>query len=148
MIACAEGRCSIGSGRSWILTGVALMFPFATFAGWAWTRLLNAKNRLGPFSPRRIPDIEEIAEVLAVLAMVAVAYLVVRSGPKVPMLDADWPNSWLDGHLGERDGTDLVPTRTSWFLVGLLTTAPFGFAFGTALGREWHSWKRGKAQTS
>ena len=142
-IACAEGRCSIGSGLSWLLTGMTLMFPVAALAGGAWTSRLHSQNRLGPFSARRIPDIEEMAEVLSVLAAFAVAYFVVRSGPKMPMLDAQWPNSWLDGHLGERDGTALVPTRTSWFLVGLLTSAPFGFAFGTAAGREWFAWKRG-----
>lgn len=141
VIACSDGRCSIGSGRSWILTGVGTMFPFATLAGWAWTSRLRSQDRLGPFSPRRIPDIEEMAEVLSVLAVFALAYLVVRSGAKMPILEAEWPNSWLEDHLGDRDAVPLVPSRTSWFIVGLATSAPFGFAFGTAVGREWFAWR-------
>lgn len=135
---CDGDPCELGSGASWLVTGAAVAGPIAGSVGVAWTRRLHRRDDLGPTAHRRVPDIEEIAEVLFVLSAAGIAYLLVRNGPTVPIVEANWPNSWLEGRLG-RDGRNwLVPARLTWFLVGFVLAAPFAFAAGTAIGREWY----------
>ena len=134
---CDGQPCALGSGASWILTGFAVVAPAALWAGLAWTRRLHRRNDLGPFAHRSIPDIEEIAEFIMVVAAVGLAYLVIRNGPTVPIVDAGWPNSWLEGRLGRDGRHELVPARATWFVVGAVLAAPPSFSLGTAIGREW-----------
>lgn len=145
---CEEGiraRCPIGSGGSWFWTGVVLIAPVLVTAGLAWTIHLRDVNQLGPFAPAVIPDWEELLEGMAVIIAFLLTFLIIRGGPKTAMLDSSWPNSWLEGRLGEVRGEPLVPSRRSWFLIGLLVSLPFSFSLGTAVGREWFAFRRNRA---
>ena len=134
---CDGAPCPVGSGASWLLTGAGLAAPPSVWAGLAWTRRLHRNDDLGPFARRAVPDIEEIAEIAMVLVAVGVTYLLIRNGPRAPMVEANWPNSWLEDRLGRDGRHPLVPARSTWFVVGAVLAAPVSFSAGTAVGREW-----------
>lgn len=146
---CDGASCELGSGLSWLLTGVALTGPFVAVLGSAWTRRLHQRDRLGPFAPRAIPDGEQIAEVLAVLAAGLVSYWLVRNGPMIEAVRVGRPNSWI---LDAREWSDefstdtLVPNRTNWFMIGTVLGAPFSFSLGSTVAREWYGHQRRRAQ--
>ena len=145
-LAVCEGEpCPLGSGASWIWTGAAVAAPACVWAGLAWTRRLHRRNDLGPFAHRAIPDVEEIAEILMVVIAIGISYLLIRNGPAVPIVEATWPNSWLTERLGREGRYWLVPSRSTWFLVGSLMAAPLAFSFGTAIGREWFGRRPGRS---
>jgi len=143
VLLCETGRCSLGSGASWVLTGAAALTPFVALGGFMWSRRLHLADRLGPFSDRRIPDAEEILEGLAVVLAGFVSWWLVRNGWKIAAVDVGFPNDLLRGRLGIDDRRwTLVPTRSTWFLVGMVLSAPFGFSFGSMFGREWYGRER------
>lgn len=148
------GECMLGSGASWLLTGATLIGPFLTLLGAAWSRRLHYENKLGPFSYRAIPDGEQILETLAVLSAGLFTYWFIRNGPSIDParpLDITIPNTWALDIRNVRlpDGvTEVtsVPTRLSWFIIGMVLSAPFAFSFGTMLGREFYGRRRRVAQ--
>lgn len=144
----ARTSCPIGSGASWTWTSALLFAPLFALGGFLWTDQLHRTNQLGPFAYAPIPDWEELLEGIAVLVAALMSYLVIRVGPKTPMVDTSWMNSLLSGHLGTEAGADLVPSRRSWFVVGAILSAPFAFSFGSAVGREWFRWKRRRGDES
>lgn len=146
---CDGSSCELGSGLSWLLTGIALTGPFVALLGIAWTRRLHQRDRLGPFAPRAIPDGEQIAEVLAVLAAGLVSYWLLRNGPMIEAVRVGRPNTWI---LNAREWTDefstntMVPNRTNWFMIGTVLGAPFSFSLGSMVAREWYGRRRRQAQ--
>jgi len=150
---CQSGeRCELGSGLSWLLTGVALTGPFIAVLGAAWTRHLHQRDRLGPFSSRVIPDGEQIIEVLAVLVVGLVSYWLIGNGPQIEAVvtKVGRPNSWiLDAReIADESSTNkLVPNRANWFTIGMLLGAPFAFSSGSMLAREWYGRLRRQAQS-
>ena len=138
----AGTECAIGSGISWLLTGVLLVAPLIAVLGFSWTRHNEATGRLGPFVRSTIPDWEEQIEAAGVVVAGLLSFLIIRRGPKTPMVGSTWFNSWLADHLGTEAGAPLVPSRMSWFVIGVLIGIPFAFSLGSAIGREWYSWRR------
>lgn len=146
---CETGQCELGSGASWFLTGVTLASPFIAALGFAWSRHLHRRGRLGPFEQRWLPDGEEIFEILAVLAAGLITYWLLRNGPSIEAVSVGRPNTWLIEAREWRDdqsSTDLVPARRTWFAVGVALSAPFAFSFGSMTGREWYGRMRRRAQ--
>jgi len=151
-------ECALGSGASWLLTGVTLIGPFVALAGFFWARRLHQSGRLGPFSYRAIPDGEQILEVLAVLAAGLITYWLVLNGPSVEFVDIGRPNTWVERlrefrapeTLTQADRQKLaeVPSRRTWFLIGIILGGPMMFSFGNMLGREWYGRKRRTLQAS
>jgi hypothetical protein len=144
---CEGEACVLGSGASWLLTGITLLGPFIALAGFLWTRRLHRRDRLGPFSPRAIPDSEQIFEVLSVLAAGLATYWLVRNGPSIEAVDVGRPNTWvLELHQWTTDDGEpisrLVPNRRTWFAVGAILAAPFAFSLGSMLSREWYGRER------
>jgi hypothetical protein len=144
---CEGQACVLGSGASWLLTGITLLGPFLALTGFMWTRRLHRRDRLGPFAPRAIPDGEQIFEVLSVLVAGLATYWLVRNGPSIEAIDVGRPNTWVlelrewttdDGELV----SELVPNRRTWFAVGTILSAPFTFSLGSMLGREWYGRER------
>lgn len=153
---CDGVECSLGSSASWLLTGVTMIGPFVALVGFFWSRRLHYQSRLGPFSKRAIPDGEEILEVFAVLAAALISYWLLLNGPSIEAVDIDKPNTWAQNLREYRAPDELtaeqrqslkeVPTRFTWFVIGLLGSAPFMFSLGSMLGREWYGRKRRQAQ--
>lgn len=154
---CAEmGRCELGSALSWFLTGITAAGPFIALGGFHWSRSLHTRERLGPFSQRFLPDGGQILEILSFVAALAATYWLTLNGPSIEPVDVEVPNSWaqwlrefrapdvLDADA--RQKLDEVPSRRTWFAIGLLLGAPFTMSFGATLGREWYGRKRRKAQ--
>jgi len=144
---CADlGDCALGSGWSWLLTGIATTGPFLAVLGVAWSRHLFTSNKLGPFSYRAIPDGEQIIEVVTVLLAGLFTYWFVRNGPSIELArptDIGAPNTWaLDIRNArlEEGAAELnsVPSRLNWFIIGVVLGAPFATSFGTMLGREFY----------
>lgn len=141
--------CELGSGLSWLSTGPALIGPFIALLGFSWSRRLHRRARLGPFSYRAIPDSEQMLEVCAVLGAGLLTYWLLANGSMIESVDVGRPNTWL---LDVQDITsdepidDLVPTRSTWFAIGVVLSAPFAFSFGSMLGREWYGRRRRSAQ--
>lgn len=160
---CDASTCDLGSGMTWLLSGVTILGPFIAIIGFMCSRRLHHNDRLGPFSYRAFPDAEQILEVLGVLAAMALSYWLILNGPGIELATsssdptlAERPN-WFAEWLREfrapevrtaeaRDKLDEVPSRRTWFLIGTLLGAPFMFSFGSMLGREWYGRKRRKAQ--
>ena len=148
------GDCSLGSGLSWLLTGVTITGSVLALVGAAWSRRLHNKNKLGPFAHSHIPDGEQILEILAVLGAGLFTYWFVRNGPSIePALPIDIgrPNTWaLDvRNVRLADGAaevTSVPSRLSWFIVGSVLGAPFALSFGSMISREFYGLRRRKAQ--
>ncbi len=144
---CDGETCVLGSGASWLLTGITVLGPFVALMGFLWTRRLHDRDRLGPFARWAIPDGEEIFEVLSVLAAGLATYWLVRNGPSIEAVDVGRPNSWV---LELREWTvddgvtasPLVPSRATWFAVGAILSAPFALSLGSMLGREWYGRQR------
>lgn len=140
--------CALGSGGSWLLTGVTLTGPFVALLGFAWSRWLHRRDKLGPFSPRAIPDSEQMVEVFAVLGAGLATYWLLGNGASIEAADLDQlgrPNSWLiDGRdIASDEPVDaFVPTRFTWFQIGTILSAPFAFSLGSMLGREWYGRQR------
>lgn len=147
---CETGEtCTLGSGGSWLLTGMTLLGPFVALLGFAWSRRLHLRERLGPFSHRAIPDGEQILEVVAVLAAGLVTYWLIDNGGSIEAIDVGRPNSWLlEGRelTSDQPPDDSVPNRSTWFLIGVVLSAPFTFSLGSMLGREWYGRARRAAQ--
>lgn len=150
---CATGEiCSLGSGGSWLLTGVALPGALVALAGFAWSRHLHRRDRLGPFSRRAIPDGEQILEVISVLAAGWFSWWLIRNGGSIEAADIDElarPNSWLIEARDIRSDEPIdrfIPDRSTWFLVGAVLAAPFAFSLGSMIGREWYGRIRRSAQ--
>ncbi|MGI9608034.1 MAG: hypothetical protein ACR2P0_18030 [Acidimicrobiales bacterium] len=146
-LVCDVGRCTLGSGASWLLTGAAIAIPLIGLAGFRWSRRLDRRGRLGPFARRAIPDGEELFEGLAVIAAALVSWWLIRNGPSLIAVDVGFPNDTV----GERvvtasGGRDRVPARRTWFLVGILLAAPFAFSLGSMIGREWYGRARRRAE--
>jgi len=156
-------QCDLGSGMTWLLSGVTILGPFIAVAGFMWTRRLHHSNRLGPFSHRYIPDGEQILEVLAVLAAAAISYRLILGGPSIewvspsgdltlatrPNQFAQWLREFRAPDILDADARDKlgkVPSRRTWFLIGTIFGGPFMFGLGSMLGREWYGRKRRKAQ--
>ena len=138
-----QTECTVGSGWSWILTGIAITAPTLVHLGWRWTARLHRQNKLDPLRRLVIPDYEEILEIVSVVVTVAISIWIVRSGPTHGLVDGGFPNTWLGESLGtQARNVPLVPTRGAWFFVGALVSAPFSFAAGSAIGREWFGWQR------
>jgi len=55
-----QSECMVGSGWSWILTGIAITAPTLIHLGWRWTARLRRQNKLDPLRRLVIPDYEEI----------------------------------------------------------------------------------------
>jgi len=89
-------QCELGSGLSWLLTGVTAIGPFVALAGFFWSRRLHQEGRLGPFSSRAIPDGEQIVEVLMVLGAMAVSYWLMLNGPAIESVEIGRPNTWAE----------------------------------------------------
>lgn len=142
LIRCETGECAVGSGASWIWTGITLVAPWVVTGAFLRARWLHQRGRLGPFSKRLVPDIEEIVEIISVLVVAYLGYRLIRGGWTFPIIESGRPNEFLEGHLGRESGLPLVPTRTTWFLFGALVSSPFAFAFGAMAGREWYGWRR------
>lgn len=148
------GSCSLGSGGSWLLTGVTLTGPFIAALGVAWSRRHHNNARLGPFAYRAVPDGEQIFEILAVLGAGLFTYWFVRNGPSIEPaepLDIGRVNGWaLDiRNLRLEDGAaevTSVPSRLAWFIIGTALGAPFAMSFGTMAGREFYGFRRRRAQ--
>lgn len=153
---CDGIECSLGSSTSWLLTGATLIGPFVALGGFFWSRSLHYRERLGPFSDRAIPDSEEILEVLAVLLAALISYWLLLNGPSIEAVDIDKPNTWAQSlrefrasdnpTAQQRQSLKEVPTRLTWFVIGVLASAPFMFSLGSMLGREWYGRKRRRAQ--
>ncbi len=149
-------RCELGSGASWLFTGVTFVGPFIAVAGFFWARRLHQSGRLGPFSHRAIPDGEQIVEVLSVLAAGLITYWLVLNGPSIEFVDIGRPNTWVerlrefrapeDLTQAERQKLSEVPSRRTWFLIGIVLGGPFMFSLGNLLGREWYGRKRRRAE--
>ena len=143
---CADGRCELGSGASWALTGVTVAGPILAVAGFTWSRSLHQRDRLGPFSYRQIPDGEEILEGLGVIVAGLGSWWLIRNGSQSVALEVGFPNDMLTDRLGvDEAGRPLVPARRTWFLVGALLGAPFAFSLGSMIGREWFGRQRRRA---
>lgn len=153
---CDGTPCELGSGASWLLTGVTFIGPFIALAGFFWARRLHEGGRLGPFSHRAIPDGEQIIEVMAVLLAGLITYWLALNGPSIEFVDIGRPNTWVE-RLRElrapetltqldRAKLDEVPSRRTWFLIGVILGGPLMFSFGNMAGREWYGRKRRKAQ--
>ena len=144
---CDGENCVLGSGASWLFTGITLLSPFIALLGFSWTRRLHHRGQLGPFAYRAIPDGEQILEVVTVLVAGLTTYWLVRNGPSIPAVDVGRPNTWV---LELREWTTddgatvstLVPNRRTWFTVGAILSAPFAFSFGSMLAREWYGRRR------
>jgi hypothetical protein len=153
---CEGVRCELGSGASWFFTGVSLIGPFIALGGFFWSRYLHGKNRLGPFSSRAVPDSEQILEVVGVLVAGLLAYWLALNGPSIEFVDIGKPNTWVESLRefrapdvltpDDRAKLDEVPSRKTWFLIGIIMGAPFMFSLGSMLGREWYGRKRRNAQ--
>lgn len=143
---CDTGRCSLGSGASWLLTGVTLVAPSVMIVGFLWSRRLHHQGTLGPFAYRPIPDAEQIIEVLGVLAAGVLAWLIATRGPTIEAVEVNAPNSWFEGRVRAEDPTGLVPARRSWFAIGAVLSAPFAFSLGSMFGREWYARVRRRSQ--
>lgn len=151
-------RCELGSGLSWLLTGITALGPFLAVLGFMWTWRLHHRDRLGPFSHRAIPDSEQILEVLAVLGGILASYWLLLNGPSIESVTIGRPNTWAEWlrnfrapeqlTSADREKLEQVPSRLTWFAVGTLLGGPFMYAFGSMLGREWYGRKRRKAQKS
>lgn len=144
-----QTECTVGSGASWILTGIAITAPLLVHLGWRWSARLYRQRKLDPLRRMIIPDYEEILEIVAFVLAVAASVWIVRNGPQFALVDGGFPNSWFGRSLGTRHaGIPLVPTRGAWFVVGALVSAPFTFSLGAALGREWFGHKRRQAEAA
>ena len=153
---CETGACDLGSGLTWLLSGVTILGPFIALAGFFWSRRLHLKQQLGPFSSRAIPDSEQIGEVLMVAAAALASYWLMLNGPSIEPVTIGQPNTFVETlrefrapeQLTAEDRVKLneVPSRRTWFLIGTLLGTPFTFSLGTLLGREWYGRKRRKAQ--
>ncbi len=156
-------RCDLGSSMSWLLTGISAVGPFIALAGFFWSRHLHHQNRLGPFSSRAIPDTEQILEVLFVIGAMLATYWLMLNGPSIEFVEPtrdltldDRPNQlaqWLRDFRAPdildadaREKLEQVPSRRTWFLIGIILGGPFAYSLGTMLGREWYGRKRRKAQ--
>lgn len=138
---CGDGPCTLGSGASWLLTGVAMTAPLVALLGVAWTRRLHLQQRLGPFEDRAIPDGEEIFEVVVVLLAGLATFWLTRNGPMIEAVPGKVgrPNTWVLNAAewtSDETPTNLVPSRANWFLIGAILGAPFAFSFGSMLARE------------
>ncbi len=142
-VLCETGTCTVGSGGSWLLTGLILSFGILALLGAAWTRRVHRRGKLGPFKKAFFPDGGEIVEGLWIIAAIAASWWLLTRGPEVTAIDAGRPNSWA-ARLRDQplSGFAWVPSRFAWFLTGLAFASPFGFAFGTAAGREWYILRR------
>ena len=149
-------ECELGSGASWLLTGVTLIGPFIALAGFFWARRLHHAGRLGPFSYRAIPDGEQIIEVLAVLGAGLLTYWLALNGPSIEFVEIGRPNTWVESLREfrapeiltqvDRQKLDEVPSRRTWFLIGVILGGPLMFSLGNMLGREWYGRKRRAGQ--
>ncbi len=156
-------ECELGSSLEWLLTGITSIGPFIAVLGFMWSRRLHHQDRLGPFSYRAIPDVEQILEVLGVLAAAGATYWLMLNGPSIGLVSTtgDQAIEWLPTRAAEwlrefrapdvmdaeaREKLTRVPSRRTWFFSGLLLGAPFMFSLGSMLGREWYGRKRRKAQ--
>lgn len=156
-------QCDLGSGMTWLLSGVTILGPFIAVVGFMWSRRLHHNDRLGPFSYRAIPDVEQILEVLFVIGAMLASYWLMLNGPSIEYVEpsrdltlADRPNQlaqWLrefrapDVLTAEaREKLEQVPSRRTWFLIGTILGGPFAYSLGTMLGREWYGRKRREAQ--
>lgn len=148
---CDGETCVLGSGASWLFTGMTVLGPVIGLLGFFWTRRLQQSDRLGPFSHRAVPDLEQIVEVFSVLGAGLATYWLVRNGPSIEAIDVGRPNTWVlnlrewTAEDGEAVST-LVPNRRTWFAIGAILAAPFAFSFGSMLGREWYGRQRRKQQ--
>jgi hypothetical protein len=148
-IICDAGECDIGSGASWLLTGIALTAPTLVHLGFRWTARQYRSGRLDPLRRITVPDYEEILEIAAVLVTIAISIWIVRSGPHVTLVQGGFPNTWLGEWLGTAErGLPVVPSRGAWFVVGALVSAPFSVALGATVGREWFGRKRRKLEAA
>ena len=153
---CDGTACELGSGTSWLFTGVALLGPFIALGGFFWARYLHQTERLGPFNHRAIPDGEEIVEVLWVLGAALVSYWLILNGPSIEPVRVGGVNEWAarlrEFRLADEATRDQVanamrvPSRFSWFLVGVVLGSPFMFSLGSMLGREWYGSRRLRAE--
>lgn len=153
---CDTGACDLGSGATWLLSGLTIVGPFIALLGFFWSRRLHLKNQLGPFNSRAIPDGEQIGEVLLVAGAGLATYWLMLNGPSIEPVDVGQPNTFVETlrefrapeQLTAEDRVKLneVPSRRTWFLIGILLAAPFMFSLGTLLGREWYGRKRRKNQ--
>ncbi len=144
-----QTECMVGSGASWLLTGITITAPTLIHLGWRWTARLNRQKKLDPLRRLVIPDYEEILEIVSVVLALAASVWIIRSGPTFGLVDGGFPNTWLGESLGtQARDVPLVPTRGAWFLIGALMSAPFSFAAGSAVGREWFGWKRRRGTDS
>jgi len=149
-------QCDLGSGLTWLLTGITSIGPFIALAGFMWSRRLHHKERLGPFSSRAIPDGEQILEVLMVIGAIGASYWLMLNGPAIEPVTIGRPNTWAEWlrefrapdqlTAADQAKLDEVPSRRTWFLIGTLLGAPLMLSLGTMLGREWYGRKRRKAQ--
>ena len=152
---CEGGEtCSLRSGWGSLFFGASVTGPFLAALGIAWSRRLHYKGQLGPFVHKAIPDGEQILEVLSVLAAGLFTYWFIRNGPSIEParpFELGHPNSWaLDiRNFRLEDGAravTTVPSRRSWFLIGIVLSAPFAISFGTMMGREFYGRRRRQAQ--
>ncbi len=148
-VLCDTGTCSVGSGGSWLLTGVVISFGVLGLLGAAWTRRVHQRGRLGPFKKALIPDGGEIVEGLWVIVAAIGAWWLLTRGPEAWVFDPGAPNSWTERLRPQSIfGLSVVPSRFAWFLTGLLLASPFGFSFGSMAAREWYILARRRSLNS
>ncbi len=141
VLLCEGQPCDLGSGTKWLATGLSLIGPFFAAAGFEWARLLENRNMLDPRAKWAVPDAEQILEGLAVLLAGLFTYWLILNGPANEGVDVRQVSAWANDLRNFRleEGlpeTNLVPARTTWFVIGAALAVPFFFSFGSMLGRE------------
>ena len=150
---CETGECTLGSGSRWLATGAVFSLAFLATAGFRWSAMLERNDRLDPLAKWSVPDAEQILEVVSVFIAGFLAYRLALGGPSIELDEVGRINQWANALRNFRleDGapsTDLVPSRLTWFLIGSILMLPFGFSFGSVIGREFFGYRRRKAQAA
>lgn len=124
-----------------LLTGAALTGPFLAVAGMIWSDELSTRGLGGPTAKLAVPDFEQIFEGLAVLFAGLITYWLLLNGPSTDGAELTGLNGLANDlrNFRREDGTsatNLVPTGFTWFIIGIILSAPFWFSFGSMAGRE------------
>lgn len=124
-----------------LLTGATFTGPFFAAAGVSWSDELGKRGLVGPRAKFTVPDFEQIFEGLAVLLAGLVSYWLLLNGPSHNPGELTGLNSLANDlrNFRREDGTsitNLAPTGFTWFVIGIILSAPFWFSFGSMAGRE------------
>lgn len=134
-----------------LLTGVVLIGPFIGALGLMFTGYLDSKGLAGQRAKWPIPDLDQILEVAAVLFAGLITYWLIVNGPSTDP-DPDGLNALANDikNFRREDGTapvDDVPANLTWFMIGVVLSAPFWFSLGSTTGREIVGRRRKKEQS-